>query len=70
MPSAISLRRLIQRFHALGFEGPLSGGKHLFMKKGTLKVRVPNPHRGDISAGLVNEILKQAGIDTREWNNL
>ncbi len=60
MPKIISWRKLVQNFRKLGFEGPYSGGKHLFMKKGSLKVHIPSKHRGDISAGLVNEILRQA----------
>lgn len=68
MPRAISWRRLIQNFRKLGFEGPYSGGKHLFMKKGALKVRIPSKHKGNISAGLVSEILRQAGIDKKEWD--
>lgn len=38
------------------------------MVKGNLKVRVPNPHRGDISSALVSEIVRQAGISRTEWN--
>ena len=68
MASAISRSELIRRFRDLGFSGPFSGGKHQFMIRGTQKIRVPNPHQGkDISAGLVSEILRQAGISAREW---
>lgn len=34
---------LIRKFRALGFEGPYGGGKHPFMIKGKLKVRVSCP---------------------------
>jgi len=70
MPRSISWCKLIKNFKKLGFEGPFSGGKHLFVKKHSLKVCIPNKHTGDISAGLVNEILKQAGIDKKEWDRL
>lgn len=70
MPKNISWRKLVQNFQKLGFEGPYSGGKHLFMKKGFLKIHIPSKHKGDISAGLVNEILRQAGIDKNEWDKL
>jgi hypothetical protein len=33
----------------------------------SLKVRVSNPHRGEISAGLIAEILRQAGISKEQW---
>ena len=60
----------MQKFRQLSFDGPFSGGRHLFMVKGKFKVRIPNPHRGDISAHLVVEILKQAGISNKEWDKL
>ena len=69
MPKNISHRELVSRFRKLGFDGPYSGGRHLFMVKGELKVHIPNPHRSDISKHLVAEILKQAGISIGEWEN-
>lgn len=70
MPKPISRRKLIQNFKRLGFEGPYSGGRHSFMKKGDLKVRIPNNHPGDISSGLLGEILRQASISKKEWGLL
>jgi len=67
MPKNISWRKLVQKFRELGFDGPYSGGRHLFMVKGELKIRIPNPHRGDISKYLLTEILRQAGISKNEW---
>lgn len=67
MPS-IQRRELIQRFRSLGFSGPFSGGRHQFMIRGPLKIRIPNPHgSGDIEICLVNEILRQAGISREDW---
>jgi hypothetical protein len=38
------------------------------MKKKTLKVRIPNPHKSDVIDGsLVTEILRQAGIRIDQW---
>lgn len=68
MLRSVSLRELVRRFRKLGFDGPFSGGRHLFMSKNVLKVRIPNPHRGDISKALLREILRQANVSTREWN--
>lgn len=69
MSSAISRKELIKKFRALGYSGPFSGGRHQFMKKGLQKIRIPNPHSRDtINQGLVNEILKQAGISNEEWD--
>jgi len=69
MLRSISWRNLVRKFRGLGFDGPYSGGRHLFMVRGTLKVRIPNPHRGDISKHLLAEILRQAGISPGDWNS-
>jgi predicted RNA binding protein YcfA (HicA-like mRNA interferase family) len=68
---ATSRKALIRKFRSLGFKGPYSGGKHQFMARGELKVRVPNPHgSGEISESLFHEILRQAGISKEEWDRL
>lgn len=65
----ISRKDLIKKFRNLGFNGPYSGGKHQYMVKGKLKIRVPNPHKsGDITESLLHEILRQAEISKEEWN--
>ncbi len=64
---AIKRRDLIRCLRQLGFEGPYSGGKHQFMVKGDVTLRVPNPHPGDISRELLARILRQAGISKEEW---
>lgn len=66
----ISWRKLVQKFRRLGFDGPYSGGRHLFMVKGSLRVHIPNPHRGDISQHLMAEILRQAGINPKQWEEI
>ena len=72
MPKLAPIKRkdLIYYFRQLGFDGPYSGGNHEFLKKGVLKVRIPNPHQGDISLGLLSRILKQANIEKSVWENL
>jgi len=69
MPKNVSWRKLVKKFHKLGFDGPYSGGRHLFMAKDEFKVRIPNPHEGDISRHLLSEILRQAGISTKNWSD-
>ncbi len=54
----------------MGFEGPFPGGKHEYMEKGDITLRVPNPHRGDISKNLLDRLLKQAEITKEEWRKL
>ncbi len=66
--SLVSRRDLVVRLRAFGFDGPYSGGRHSFMRKGGLKLRIRNPHQsGDIGAPLPREILRQAGIWAEEW---
>lgn len=63
----ISWKKLVKRFRELGFDGPYSGGRHLFMMKEKLKTRIPNPHARDISKYLLAEILRQADISSDQW---
>ncbi|MEK7538864.1 MAG: type II toxin-antitoxin system HicA family toxin [Patescibacteria group bacterium] len=68
MPKNISHREFLKRLREFGFECPLPGAKHLYMVRGEFKLRIPNPHRGDISRSLLSEILRQAGISPKEWD--
>lgn len=72
MPSfgAISRRDLIRALKQFGFDGPFAGGNHQYMQKEKLKVPIPNPHQGDISADLLARILRKAGISREEWEKL
>ena len=66
----VSRRELVRNLRLLGFEGPFSGGKHQFMIRGDVTVRVPNPHDGDIGLGLLARVLRQAGVERTEWERL
>lgn len=66
----IQRRDLIACLRALGFEPPVSGGDHQYMKGRGIKLRIPNPHTPDISRGLLVRILRQAGIGREEWEAL
>jgi predicted RNA binding protein YcfA (HicA-like mRNA interferase family) len=66
----IKRRDLIRHFKRLGFEGPFSGGRHQFMVRGDVTVRVPNPHKGDIGKELLVRILRHAAISHDEWESL
>ena len=44
----VDWRTFVKRLQELGFEGPFSGGKHPFMRKGDLVLTIPNPHKGTI----------------------
>lgn len=66
----IKRRELIHYLRQLGFSGPFSGGKHQFMIRENLRVRLPNPHQGDIGYNLLKQILAEAGIDAAGWEAL
>ena len=72
MPQLGPIRRaeLIRYLQILGFEGPFSGGKHQFMLKGVIRLRLPNPNRRDVGRELLSRILKQAGVDKDRWEKL
>lgn len=63
----IKRKQLIKCLRQLGFDGPYGGGNHSFMRRGPLKVRVPNT---DIDIQLLRRILKQVGISEAEWEKL
>ncbi|MBV6495010.1 MAG: type II toxin-antitoxin system HicA family toxin [Acidobacteria bacterium ACB1] len=63
----ITRRQLVKYFRQLGFDGPFAGGNHSFMKRGSLKVRIPST---DIDKGLLSRILRQADISVDEWERL
>ncbi|MBU1707698.1 type II toxin-antitoxin system HicA family toxin [bacterium] len=66
----IKRKDLIRYLERSGFKGPFSGGKHAFMIKGEITLRIPNPHQSDIGKELLARILRQAGIDKDEWEKL
>jgi hypothetical protein len=63
----ISRRELVAVLRRLGFDGPYPGGNHSYMVRGGQRVRIPNPHAGDISVGLLGRMLDQAGVSRDEW---
>jgi predicted RNA binding protein YcfA (HicA-like mRNA interferase family) len=72
MPALGSIKRrdLIEGLRKLGFAGPYRGGNHEFMKRGSLKLTIPNPHKTDIGLPLLNRILREAGITKEEWESV
>jgi predicted RNA binding protein YcfA (HicA-like mRNA interferase family) len=57
---------LIRYLRRLGFEGPYAGGKHQFMIKGEITLRLLNPPHSAIGKELLSRILRQAKIDRDE----
>lgn len=64
----ISQKDLIKRLRSFGWEGPKYRSDHPFMLKDDAPpLKIPNPHRADISVDLLQKILRQAGISRAEW---
>ena len=63
-------RDLVLHLKRLGFDGPFSGGKHQFMIRGNVTLRVPNPHEGDVGRELLGRILRHGGITREDWEKL
>jgi predicted RNA binding protein YcfA (HicA-like mRNA interferase family) len=72
MPAIKPIKRkeLIRFLKKMDFIGPFSGGKHQFMVKGDLRIRIPNPHKKDIGKNLLKIILKEAEISKETWEKL
>ena len=66
----ISRSDLIRSLRRAGFAGPFVGTKHQLMLRGTVRVRVPNPHQGDVGRELLIRIIRQAGLSREEWEAL
>ena len=62
----VSRREFVQRLLSLGFVGPFGGGKHEFLVRGTRRLILTNPHRGEIGAALLSRLLDQAGVTRDE----
>ena len=69
----IKHKQLIKYLRQLGFEGPYRrGGKHDVMQKGDRTVTIPTKHGSGVinDVGLLKRILKQSGIDIKDWESL
>jgi predicted RNA binding protein YcfA (HicA-like mRNA interferase family) len=69
-PGPIKRKDLMLYLYQPDFEGSFSGGKHQFMVKENITLRIPHPHQGDIGEALLLRILKQANIERDEWEKL
>jgi predicted RNA binding protein YcfA (HicA-like mRNA interferase family) len=61
---------VIRSLRQLGFVGPYSGEKHQLMVKEHIRVRIPNPHRGDIGKNLLRAVLRETGVSLAEWESI
>mgnify|MGYP006333857621 CR=1 FL=1 len=63
MPPFGPVRRseLVRALRSLGFDGPYSGGKHQFMVRGSVTLRIPNPHQAEIGSDLLRIVAAYNG---------
>lgn len=66
----IKRKDLIRFLKVLGFDGPYTGGKHQFMVKDKIVLRIPNPHQKEIGKELLSRILRQGRINRDTWHKL
>lgn len=74
MPKVSPLKpnEVIHKLRQLGFEGPISGGRHMRMIRREPGQVIPIPmHKGkDVSVGVIRSIIREVGISPEEWNKL
>lgn len=63
----VTRREFIRRLLRLGFDGPFAGGRHEFLVRNEIRLILPNPHRTQISVGLLTRLLVQGGVTRDEW---
>lgn len=68
----IKHKQLIKNLRHFGFDGPFDGGSHDIMLKGGLRLVVPRKHGSGVinDIGLLRRVLRQAGINVKEWEKL
>lgn len=68
----IKHKQLIKYLKRIGFDGPFEGGSHDIMLKGSLRLVVPRKHGSGVinDVGLLRRVLRQAGIDVKDWEKL
>jgi predicted RNA binding protein YcfA (HicA-like mRNA interferase family) len=66
---AVGPREVIQKLRVLGFDGPYSGGRHMFMRHSLTQLKISIPlHKGqDIPIGTLRAIIRQLGLTVEEW---
>ena len=70
--SPLKPEQVIRKLRALGFDGPVAGGRHSRMVRRQTGQIIPIPmHKGkDVSVGLIRAIIRQVGLTPEEWNDL
>ena len=68
--SPLPRRILIEKLRKLGFSGPYPATRHEYMKRGSEKIFIPNPHGKDIGLPIIKKIIGQLRISNQEFLEL
>jgi predicted RNA binding protein YcfA (HicA-like mRNA interferase family) len=63
---------VIRKLRKLGYDGPLGGGKHVFMRHPQTHKKIPVPVHGnrDLPIGTLRAIIRQAEVSVEAWLKL
>lgn len=63
---------VVCKLRRLGYVGPVPGGRHVRMVHPETGQIIPIPmHRGkNVSVGLIQAIIREAGVSAEEWQEL
>jgi len=74
MPKLTPLKpnEVMRKLRALGYNGPIPGGRHVHMVHHASHKVIPVPSHGnkDVGVGLLRKIVRDAGISVDEWQKL
>jgi predicted RNA binding protein YcfA (HicA-like mRNA interferase family) len=74
MPKLTPLKanEVIRKLRALGFAGPIPGGRHVHMIHHARKKVIPIPTHSnkEIGVGLLRKIIREAEVSVEEWQGL
>jgi predicted RNA binding protein YcfA (HicA-like mRNA interferase family) len=74
MPKLTPLKanEVMRKLRALGYDGPIYGGRHAHRVHHVRKKIIPIPTHGnkDIGVGLLRKIIREANVSVEKWQNL
>jgi predicted RNA binding protein YcfA (HicA-like mRNA interferase family) len=63
-------REVLAKLHRAGFESKRQSGSHVVLRHPDGRQTYVAVHTGDVPAGTLRSILKQAGLTMTDFNNL
>jgi predicted RNA binding protein YcfA (HicA-like mRNA interferase family) len=65
----VSRRELIKRLKEIGFVGPYIVPDHAFMVRGITRVKIPNPHKQELSTSFLKSLEKVGSVVRSGFRN-